>query len=109
MAKEPTVSKRSPEEIKQMEDEVRAYYAQVADEKAKAARDAAKPIKDLVESEGFKDLSAALPGLFQLSLDSVMFPNLRSFVGAVESGVNGLIQISDGIFASAPVEPAATE
>lgn len=96
---------KTPEEIQAMEDEVRAYRADEARSRADAARDQGKALADLVDSDGFKAMVAALPSLQRLAVDAPeIFPKLGVFVTAVENGVEGLVQLRG--FIPPVVDPA---
>lgn len=103
MAKEPTVSSKTPEQIAAMEEEVRLYRQQEAQTRADADREAAKPLVDLVESEAFAKVKAALPALDQLATSTL--PALRVHFDALSHGIAGM-EIVAGSFVSIPVSPA---
>lgn len=100
MAKEPTVSRKTPEEIAAMEEEIRQYHSEAAAEAAQARLDAGKPIADLAGSDALKEVRAALPDLYRLAADKAdLFPSLRTALDAINNGASLLTEI-------APAEPA---
>lgn len=101
MAKEP-VQVDTPESIAEMEERVRRFRANEQQELAAKQREQAKPLLDLVNSDGFAEVEAAVPALEQLAADGTTFPYLRDHVAAVRNGVFGLRQLAGAIPAELP-------
>lgn len=98
MAKEPTPSRKSPEEIAAMEAEVRAWRAEEQAEAMKARREAGKPLLELAGSDGYAAVKTALPELDKLAAErGDDFPNLRVYVDAIRNGMVGIDQLAAGM------------
>ena len=106
MAKEPTVSSKTPEQIAAMEEEVRTYRAAEFEAAQAAKREAGKPVVDLARSDAFKAMRDGLPAVARLTVEQPeLFPSLGIYVNALRNGLDGLETLAAGL-AGPEAEPA---
>lgn len=102
MAGKGAAAKLTPEQIEEMEAQIRAFRDEQHATAVAAAREAAKPLSDLVSSPAFAEVLAAVPVIEQLSLDGERFPDLRVHAAALRNGLEGINRVAAGFV---PVDP----
>ena len=86
--------KKTPEQITKMEEEVREFRAQEAQEAVNARREAFKPLITFVDSAAFKEVEAAFTDLEPILLQ---LGDFRIHFDAFRIGAKGLATVRDTI------------
>lgn len=86
------MTKRTPQEIDAMEQEVRDYREAERRAADQAAREAAEPMIALLDDGTLQRLLDALPALDQVTSSASRFPTLRSGVNALRVGLESVVQ-----------------